>query len=90
MRTLKLLIKGRVQGVGFRFSTKRFADKSGIKGYIKNLINGGVEIVAQGDVKALQDLVVWAHRGPSTAEVESVTLEDTNMEKVYEHFSIMY
>lgn len=90
MRTLKIVIKGRVQGVGFRFSAQRFAEKSGVKGYIRNLVNGNVEIVVQGDVKALQDLLVWAHRGPSTAEVESVAVEDTNIDKIYEHFSIMY
>ena len=73
-------IKGRVQGVWFRDSTRREALKLGITGYAKNLPNGDVEILANGDEAALDRLCQWLHEGPPMAKVSSVhegTVEST-------------
>ena len=65
-------IKGRVQGVWFRDSTRREALKLGITGYAKNLPNGDVEVLANGDEAALDRLCQWLHEGPPMAKVSSV------------------
>jgi len=68
-------IKGRVQGVWFRDSTRREALKLGISGYAKNLPNGDVEVLANGDEAALDSLCQWLHEGPPMARVSSVREE---------------
>jgi len=65
-------IKGRVQGVWFRDSTRSEALRLGITGYAKNLPNGDVEVLAEGDVSALEQLCQWLHEGPPLAKVSSV------------------
>ncbi len=65
-------ISGRVQGVWFRDSTRREALKLGITGYAKNLANGDVEVLAEGDDVALNRLGQWLHEGPPMAKVSSV------------------
>ena len=69
-------IKGRVQGVWFRDSTRREALKLGITGYAKNLPNGDVEVLAVGEVSALDHLCQWLHEGSRMAKVSEV-LEGT-------------
>jgi len=65
-------ISGRVQGVWFRDSTRREALKLGITGYAKNLANGDVEVLAEGDELALNRLGQWLHEGSPMAKVSSV------------------
>ena len=68
----KCIIHGRVQGVFFRASTKQQADKLGIKGYVKNLTNGSVEVLACGNAEAVGHLKAWLWQGPPTAHVSEV------------------
>ena len=75
MPRLKLTIRGRVQGVGFRFFTSRIANSLGLKGNVRNLGNGCVEVVAEGSKEMLEKLLSKARAGPSSAEVESVEVE---------------
>jgi acylphosphatase len=65
-------IKGRVQGVWFRDSTRREALRLSITGYAKNLPNGDVEVLAEGDESALNSLCQWLHEGPPMAKVSVV------------------
>jgi len=65
-------IKGRVQGVWFRDSTRREALKLSITGYAKNMPNGDVEVLAEGEASALSCLRQWLHEGPPMAKVSSV------------------
>lgn len=51
MKRIHLIITGRVQGVGFRFYAREIAQKTGVKGWVKNLPNGNVEITAEGSIK---------------------------------------
>jgi acylphosphatase len=57
LKTVHLIVKGTVQGVGFRYYTRRLADSLGLSGYVKNLADGNVEIEAEGDKQSLQDLI---------------------------------
>jgi acylphosphatase len=65
-------VHGYVQGVGFRFFVRREASALGLRGYVRNLDNGDVEVVAEGDRGRLEQLLATLERGPSAAEVERV------------------
>lgn len=73
--TLQIIVKGTVQGVYFRQSTKEKALSLGIKGTVKNTDDGSVSIVASGEHKNLQKLIDWCCVGPSHAEVLNVHVE---------------
>jgi len=65
-------IKGRVQGVFFRDSTRRVAQSLGLTGYAINLSDGNVEVLACGDPDAIDALAAWLQDGPRMAEVSEV------------------
>jgi acylphosphatase len=67
-----LRIEGRVQGVGFRFSTVDEARRLGVTGWVRNTYEGDVELVAEGPRDRLQQLVTWCHAGPLGALVTDV------------------
>ncbi|HJU07264.1 MAG TPA: acylphosphatase [Rhodanobacteraceae bacterium] len=76
MPCARFIVRGRVQGVFFRASTREQALKLGITGHARNLADGDVEVVACGASGALDELQKWLHRGPPSARVESVTREE--------------
>ncbi|MGM0666955.1 MAG: acylphosphatase, partial [Bacteroidota bacterium] len=65
-------VKGRVQGVGYRYSAVREARKHDIKGFVKNLPDGSVAIEAEGLQEQLDTFLLWCRKGPGTGYVESV------------------
>jgi acylphosphatase len=69
---VQLTIKGRVQGVGFRYSTIQKAREHNIKGFVKNQYDGSVFIEAEGDETDLEHFIHWCHKGPFPARVENV------------------
>jgi acylphosphatase len=72
MKRLHALVEGQVQGVFFRASTRDVAQRLGVSGYVRNLWDGRVEIMAEGDETALQQLLAWARQGPPHAHVSNV------------------
>jgi acylphosphatase len=72
---LRLIISGRVQGVGFRFSAYDEAKELALAGFVRNLHSGEVEIVAEGRHNRLTMLAAWAHLGPPSAHVTDVREE---------------
>ena len=76
MKALRMIVHGTVQGVGFRYHTLQQAQKLQILGYVRNLANGTVEILAEGPEKDLQTLLAWAKKGPQSARVTEVVCED--------------
>ena len=74
--TRQLSISGRVQGVGFRFYMQRKARELGLTGWVRNRSDGGVEAVIQGSVEAVEAMIAWARRGPSSAVVADVRISD--------------
>ena len=69
---LHLIVDGRVQGVGFRFSTYDKAKEFALAGWVSNLGSGEVEIVAEGKQENLQMLAAWARQGPPSSHVTQV------------------
>ena len=72
-------IKGRVQGVFFRDSTRRVAVSLGLSGYAINLDNGDVEVLACGETAAIDELAAWLRDGPRMAEVSAVIARETTL-----------
>ncbi|MFB6290549.1 MAG: acylphosphatase [Candidatus Bipolaricaulia bacterium] len=85
-----LKISGRVQGVGFRNSTRRKAKQLGVTGWVKNLADGSVEAVVEGKKNAVENLISWANRGPRMANVNEVEVERQEPKDEFENFSIRY
>lgn len=72
----RLLVHGLVQGVGFRFSAMHEARQSGVNGWVRNRLDGTVEIQAEGDADAVRAMVRWAAHGPVGAKVERLEVRD--------------
>ncbi|QQR60114.1 MAG: acylphosphatase [Candidatus Melainabacteria bacterium] len=82
---IKLKIKGRVQGVFYRQSTCKEAIALGLFGWVKNKVDGSVEALVFGPDEKVQELVVWCHEGPPSAQVESVEVEDADQGLISEY-----
>lgn len=84
MITRHLLISGRVQGVYFRESMRREADRLGIRGWVRNLADGRVEAIVQGRENVVEAIIEWAHTGPPAAKVSQVEISATDGQ--FDHF----
>ena len=81
------LVRGRVQGVGFRYSAVREAERLRINGWVKNSRDGNVEVWAEGQPEKLGLFLEWLQQGPQFSRVDSVRKE--NMEpKGYRNFNV--
>jgi acylphosphatase len=72
LKQLRMIVSGRVQGVGFRYAARDEAQDLGLKGWVRNRPSGDVEIVAEGREEVLKMLAAWAHLGPRAANVSTV------------------
>jgi acylphosphatase len=77
---LKFRIEGRVQGVWFRESTRRQAERLGLSGYAINKADGSVEVLARGATDDLARLQDWLRQGPPLAEVRAVKAEECDQD----------
>lgn len=76
MKRRRVLVAGRVQGVWFRDSMRREAERLALAGWVRNLPDGRVEAVFEGDDEAVERLRAWCNRGPSGARVTGVEERD--------------
>jgi acylphosphatase len=87
-RHLDITVKGKVQRVGFRASTKAVADQLGVKGYVQNEPNGDVFIAAEGDNISLEMFLEWCGEGPQPAVITSVESNEGEL-KNYRNFELV-
>ena len=85
-----LYISGRVQGVFFRYETQSKAIELGVKGWVKNLSDGRVKVVVEGDQEAVQKLIEFCQHGPPGAKVTNLVLEWGIPTNKYESFKVEY
>ncbi|HEX5344437.1 MAG TPA: acylphosphatase [Duganella sp.] len=74
--TKRLLITGRVQGVGYRAWFERQAVALGLRGWVRNRRDGSVEAEVDGDAAAVDAIIEWAHKGPPASRVDKIAIED--------------
>lgn len=75
MKRAHIVVSGRVQGVSFRAHTVAMARNYGVQGWVENMEDGRVEILAEGQDEAVDKLIAWCHEGPGAARVEHVEVE---------------
>ena len=90
MKTLHILVSGIVQGVGFRYFVYKTALRLDIKGWVRNLPDGRVEVMAQGRDSALREFVKQLRIGSRFSTVKSVRVEEKLDEPEYDQFDITY
>jgi len=78
MVTRTLRIRGRVQGVGYRYALQEQAERLGVTGWVRNRIDGTVEALLQGEAQAVEAAIAWARRGPPAARVADVRVDSAD------------
>ena len=86
---LDLVIEGRVQGVGYRYSAKKEAESLGIRGSVQNLIDGSVFVTAQGKKEAMENFVRWCYQGPPGSIVRNIEKVQGKTEE-FSEFRVLY
>ncbi|MFG2092342.1 acylphosphatase [Streptomyces sp. NPDC048612] len=76
----RVVVSGEVQGVFFRDTCRRTAEASGVAGWVRNLPDGTVEAVFEGEPERVRQLVDWAHTGPPSATVDAVSVREEEPE----------
>jgi acylphosphatase len=87
-RHLDITVKGKVQGVFYRASTKAVADQLGVRGFIKNLPDGNVFIEAEADNATMEMFLEWCNEGPQEASVIAVETHEGEL-KNYRNFEVI-
>ncbi len=88
MKHWNIRVRGKVQGVYFRLTTKAVADQLGVKGFVMNTEDGSVYIEAEGDDFGLEALLDFCKEGPERAEVEAVDYTEVNSIRGFKNFEI--
>lgn len=85
-----VVIRGYVQGVWFRASTRDEATRIGVSGWVRNLSDGSVDALFEGEKKKVEEIIGWCHRGPSGAQVSKVEISWEPYKAEFKHFDIRY
>ncbi len=88
-KCIHAIVHGRVQGVYFRDYTRREALRLGVCGWVRNLIDGTVEVLAEGPPEAVDSLLVWLHTGSPMSEVTKVDSREEKPDN-YSSFVVRY
>ena len=89
-KRIHAIISGRVQGVFYRASTAEEAKKIGLTGWVRNLTDGRVELVAEGSKDQINSLLIWCRNGPPLAVVDTVNAEEEAPTNEFNNFFIRY
>ncbi len=87
---VRLYVKGKVQGVFFRQALKVMAKKNNVHGWVKNLKDGRVESILEGEDVNVSSIVEWAHAGPANARVEDVEIKNEKFTGEFTKFDVLY
>jgi acylphosphatase len=87
---VKVIVKGIVQGVNFRYYSQRQAAKFNISGWVKNLPDGSVAAVFEGDEQDVEAMVQWCRRGPPSAHVTELIAQPEEYRGEFSSFSVKF
>ena len=85
-----VFVTGKVQGVYFRQNTKQVADRHGVSGWVRNLTDGRVEAVFEGDEMNVNEVIEWCHVGPPKAKVDDVSVKFEKHTGEFADFTVNY
>ena len=89
-KRIHIFVTGRVQGVFFRQSTRVMAIKNNVNGWVRNLDDGRVEIVAEGETQNIDDLTNWCKTGPANSRVDEFEFSEEDFTNEFENFQVKY
>ncbi|WGI17088.1 acylphosphatase [Methanonatronarchaeum sp. AMET-Sl] len=89
-KRVHLFIEGKVQGVYFRATTKEKANENNVKGWVKNLPDGRVEAVFEGEENMVDKLVEFCHKGPDRANVINIDVKKEEYKNEFNEFKVKY
>ena len=89
MQQAHVFISGTVQGVGYRYFVRSSAKKLGLTGWVRNVEDGGVEAVFQGEKAVIEQMITLCKKGPFLSEVEHIGFEWEDQEESHKEFSIV-
>jgi acylphosphatase len=87
MKADNVVVTGLVQGVGFRWSARRAAERIGVRGWVRNRADGSVELHVEGDEERVAAMLAWLRRGPDGAVIRELEVVETATEDL-ERFEI--
>jgi len=90
MACQRFQVKGLVQGVFFRASTQEKAQQLGLTGWVKNLPDGRVEVLANGKEEDLKEFYIWLQQGPPMANVSDVEMTEGTPDEIFRQFEVRY
>lgn len=85
-----LFVKGKVQGVFFRQALKVMAKKNNVFGWVKNLKDGRVETILEGEDIDVSHVIEWCHAGPANARVEDIEIRNEKFVGEFSKFDVLY
>ena len=87
---IRIFVTGKVQGVFFRQTLKVMAKKNDVFGWVKNLNDGRVESVLEGQEENVARIIEWAHRGPANARVDDIEICNEEFASEFTKFDVLY
>ena len=88
MITQRLRVRGRVQGVGYRYALRHEAKRRGVAGWVRNRTDGSVEALLQGPAERVAEIVAWARSGPPASSVDDVEVAAADSEPTHAGFEL--
>jgi len=85
-----LLVSGKVQGVFFRQALKVVAKKNNVLGWVRNLKDGHVEAILEGDNKSINSVVEWTRIGPANSRVDDIEVSNEEFKNEFTTFDVLY
>ena len=90
MVEMHCIVSGLVQGVAYRAYAQESATALALVGFVRNLIDGTVEVVAQGQAEVLKEFVEYLNEGSLMSEVDTVAVDWKSINKTYDEFSVLH
>jgi len=87
---VRLLVSGKVQGVFFRQALKVVAKKNNVLGWVRNLKDGRVEAILEGDNKSINSIIEWTRIGPANSRVDDIEVSNEEFKNEFSTFNVLY